>query len=700
MFTRNKIRGGCGTDITPLINDLLGVAKKGGLIKKYLKGAINITNEDEEGNNVLHIIASMPRKEKITWLNIILKVGISKDQLKKAINAKNRDGLTPMQKALHAKINKKSHYHSTISSSDNTFRFIVLLLNNGAKTDHLQLSEEYLAALSKSQENYRINFLTKLTSKKIKQVNTNITHCDSGFESCPDDADTRTSTHQTKKTEPVLAENNSENPYATIQNSSKTKDDFNSSLKSVKEKNLANFEKYLEKICVTTTDTEVNNILHLIASMPRKKKITRLNLILKTEIPKDQLAKAINTENKNGLTPMQVALSTKINKESHHHNAITDSDNTLEFIIKLLKNGANPSHLQLSEALSKSRRNYYYYFLKKLALSSKDKIRQTIDHIIYGRYPLHLAVLKEDQDMFSNLLLQDSSVTNIDKESNNKDYSITDINEEGNNILHLIALMPNKAKITWLNLISKDVSFNNQLTEAINATNKKGYTPIQVAIVKKITKDAHRAFTIFDNTVNFCIRLLKHPALNNETKSEDYRRHFVLHGKYSRDRYIKFLQKLIKDERINAGHAKDSLDDILKEQIAQHQENKKLNKDIKNARNNCWIKTKKCGKVILDFINPNKTVDRMTKLAIAALAVIAAFFTFIIIAFAAINGQLPIAAAVPIMLVFVVTPTVIKYFQINNELEKIDNSAKNEKPNSRVNDALTRAFKNGIRVLN
>ncbi|VVC46343.1 Ankyrin repeat-containing domain,Ankyrin repeat [Cinara cedri] len=701
MFTRNKIRGGRGTDTTPLINDLPEVEKKRDLIRKCLERAIDITTKDEESNNVLHIIASMPKKEKIIWL-----AKIPKNQLAKAINAENKNGQTPMQIAFHAKINKKSHYHRTISTNDSTLKFIVALLNNGAKVDQLQLSEEYLAALSNSQKNYHINFLKKLASKyKITQVNTNITKCDSGFESGPDDTDSMPSTHEIKTTEPILTENKSKNPYATIQ---ETKEGFDSSLKTIKGKNLANFKKYLEKISVTTTDTEGNNILHLIASMLRKKKITRLNLILKSEISKDQLEKAINAENKNGLTPMQVAinaenkngltpmqvaLSAKINKESHHHNTIPDSDNTLEFIIKLLKNGADPSQLQLSEALSQSTRNYYYDFLKKLAQSSKDKaipskdkIIHTIDHIIYGRYPLHLAVLRQDQNMFSALLL--------------KNYSITKMDAEGNNILHLIASMPNKTKITWLNLIPKNGTFNDQLTEAINATNKNGRTPIQAAIVNKITKDTHRTFTISDNTVNFCIKLLNHPVLNNEAKSEDCRRHFVLPGKYSSDRYIKFLQKLIKDERINADHTKDILGDILKEQIAQHQENKKLNKGIKNTRNNCWTKTKKCGKVILDFINPNKTVDRMTKLAIAALTVVAAFFTFVIIAFAAINGQLPIAAAVPIMLAFVVTPIVIKYFQSNNELEKTDNSAKNEKPNSRMTDILTGTFKNGVRVLN
>lgn len=528
MLIINNTIGGSGIDTIPLINNLPEVAKKRDLIRKCLKGSINITTEDEKGDTVLYIIASIPKKEKITWLNLILKAGISKDQLEKVINAKNRDVLTTMQKALHSKINKKSYYHRTISSSDNTFRFIVVFLNSGAKVNQLQLSEEYLEALSSSQKkNYHINFLKKLISKyTITQVNTNITQCDSGFESAPEDINTKSLIHETKKTEPILAKNKSKNPYSTIHENSKTKEGFDSSLKAVKEKNLANFKKYLGKISVTTKD------------------------------------------------------------------------------------------------------------------------------------------------------------------------------KEGNNILHLIASMPNKTKITWLNIISKYGTFDDKLTEAINATNKKGYTPIQVAIVNKITKDTHRAFTISDNTVNFCIKLLNHIVLNNEAKSEDCRLHFVLPGKHSSDRYIKFLQKLIKDERINAIHTKDILDDTLKEQIAQHKENKKLNNGIKNTRNNCWNKAKKCGKVTLDFINPNKTVDRMTKLAIAALTVVAAFFTFVIIAFAAINGQLPIAAAVPIMLAFVVNPIVIKYFQSNNGLEETDNSAKNEKHDSRMTDILTGAFNNSVRVLN
>ena len=581
------------------------------------------------------------------------------------------------------------------------------MLNNGAKVEQLHLSAEHLAALPKSKLDYYSRCLKKLTNK-YKITRANDYSSDDGYGSGPDNTDSMPSTHETKKTEPIVAEN--KNPYATIQ---KIEEGCDNSLKAIKGKNLANFKKYLGKISVTTTDKEGNNILHLIASMPREKKITRLNLILKAGISKDQLENAINAENKNGQTPMQVALSAKINKEIHHHNTIPDSDNTLEFIIKLLKNGADHSQLQLSAehlaALSNFQKNYHINFLKKLAQSSKDeaipskdKIRQTIDHIVYGRYPLHLAVLKEDQDMFSNLLLQNSLTTNIDRESDNKDYSIADTDEEGNNILHLIASMPNKTKITWLNLIPKCGTFNDQLTEAINATNKNGRTPIQVAIVNKITKDTHRTFTISDNTVTFCIKLLNHLVLSNQAKSEDCRRHFVLPGKYSSDRYIKLLQNFTKDERIHANHTTCILDDILKEQIAQHQENKKLNKGMKNTRNNCWAKTKKCGKVILDFINPNKTVDRMTKLAIAALTVVAAFFTFVIIAFAAINGQLSIAAAVPIMLAFVVTPIVIKYFQSNNELEKTDNSAqnKNEKPNSRMTDILTGAFKNGVRVLN
>lgn len=76
-------------------------------LRNFVQKGYDPSTQDENGNNILHVVASMPGKKRAKYLEIILsaidKSG-NESLLKKAINGKNKCELTPIQVALHRKI--------------------------------------------------------------------------------------------------------------------------------------------------------------------------------------------------------------------------------------------------------------------------------------------------------------------------------------------------------------------------------------------------------------------------------------------------------------------------------------------------------------------------------------------------------------------------------------------------------------------
>lgn len=297
-------------------------------------------------------------------------------------------------------------------------------------------------------------------------------------------------------------------------------------LEAIKNRNQKKFEKYL-KDCTdisSVKDEKGNNILHLIASLRKEQKCNFLDTLVKSF--KKDLVQLVSGENQDRETPFQVALINKITKGKHESNTTQDNDNTLKFLVKLLEHGASHDQLKLSskelQDLNEEQKIYYRNFLEKLAelgkkLKSEINIeaKKAIVHTINtpdsnGSYLLHLAVENNDKKDFEELLQENADITAEDG--------------NGNNVLHHIASLKGWQKVAYLNLIldlveRKTIS-KEKFSEAVIATNKEGWTPLQVALAKKAKKGKYllQVKTIsdptinYDNTTKFCATLLQNGA--------------------------------------------------------------------------------------------------------------------------------------------------------------------------------------------
>lgn len=118
-------------------------------LRNFVQKGYDPSTQDENGNNILHIIASMPGKKRAKYLEIILsaidKSG-NESLLKKAINGKNKCELTPIQVALHRKIEQieddEGKFIKALNPYPNhyTSNFCIKLLQNGANKEQLTLS--------------------------------------------------------------------------------------------------------------------------------------------------------------------------------------------------------------------------------------------------------------------------------------------------------------------------------------------------------------------------------------------------------------------------------------------------------------------------------------------------------------------------------------------------------------------------------
>ncbi|WP_438456641.1 ankyrin repeat domain-containing protein [Wolbachia endosymbiont of Kerria lacca] len=240
--------------------------------RKYLKDCTNISGiTDEKGNNILHLIASLKKKQKLKFLDTLIKIANERN-LVQLVDSENQEGKTPFQVALINKIIKGKHDSHTIQDNDNTLKFLAKLLKYGAK---LSLPTEDLEKLSKKQNEYYLKFLEKLAERK-PEIKT--------------------------KVEEVIAH--------TI-NTPDSNDNYQLHL-AIKNKDEKSFKELLQKGAdISLKDTDGNNALHLIVlELKQKRKFEFSNIILniskeeEKEYLKAQFKKAINAENTAKQTPL------------------------------------------------------------------------------------------------------------------------------------------------------------------------------------------------------------------------------------------------------------------------------------------------------------------------------------------------------------------------------------------------------------
>ncbi|WP_423348729.1 ankyrin repeat domain-containing protein [Wolbachia sp. wLmal] len=379
--------------------------------RKYLKDCTDISSiKAEEGKNILHLIASLEKKQKCKFLGTLIKT-VTKEDLAQLINSENQ---TPFQVALINKVTKEKHESNTIRSNDNTLKFLTKLLEHGASSDNLELSTEELQNLKEEQKTYYRNFLEKLaeqekksklkpeirinTEAKIKEIiphtintpdsNDNyLLHpviknsdkklfkelLEKGADISLKDTDGNNALHLIVKPETkqklkllnILLETGQKEQFIKAVNDKKEgQTPLHQILQRIQEKSenrsLKKFEKTkryetLELLLkngadITVQDKDEKNALHYIASFKGEQKVTCLELILNS-VEKEKFSKAANAANEKERTPLQVALITKTTKDKHNLVNPKSRDNTIKFCVKLLQNGVDPKQLILPERL-------------------------------------------------------------------------------------------------------------------------------------------------------------------------------------------------------------------------------------------------------------------------------------------------------------------------------------------------------------
>lgn len=394
--------------------------------RKYLKDCTDISSiKDEKGNNILHLIASLEKKQKCKFLGILIKT-VTKEDLAQLINSENQDAL---QVALINKITKEKHESHTIQNNDNTLKFLTKLLEHGASSDNLGLSTKELQGLKEEQKTYYRNFLEKLaeqgkksklkpeikinTEAKIKEIiprtintpdsNDNyqlhlaIRNNDKelfkellqkGADISLKDTDDNNALHLIVKPETkqklkllhILLEASQKEQFIKAVNDKKEgQTPLHLVLQRIQEKSenrsLKKFEKtnrykalelFLQNGAdITVQDKDEKNALHYIASFKGEQKVTCLELILNS-VEKEKFSKAANATNEKERTPLQVALITKTTKDKHNLVNPKSRDNTIKFCVKLVQNGVDPKQLILPERLWSKE---YYKIIKGIEKS-------------------------------------------------------------------------------------------------------------------------------------------------------------------------------------------------------------------------------------------------------------------------------------------------------------------------------------------
>ncbi|MDE5057213.1 ankyrin repeat domain-containing protein [Wolbachia endosymbiont of Drosophila bocki] len=314
--------------------------------RKYLKDCTDISSiKAEEGKNILHLIASLEKKQKCKFLGTLIKT-VTKEDLAQLVDSENQ---TPFQAALINKVTKEKHESHTIQDNDNTLKFLTKLLEHGASSDNLGLSTKKLQDLKEEQKTYYRNFLEKLAEQGKKS-----------------------------KLKPEIRINTEAKIKEIIPrtiNTPDSNDNYQLHL-AIKDNDKERFEELLQKGAdITVQDKDGKNALHYIASFKGEQKVTCLELILglvkNGTISKDKLGKAINAKNGEGNTPLELALKNKAEKRSIEHllqgtifDTATAYDNTTKFCTMLLEIGADPCSLELKNPKFHTKK--YYLTLRDL----------------------------------------------------------------------------------------------------------------------------------------------------------------------------------------------------------------------------------------------------------------------------------------------------------------------------------------------
>ncbi|OAM01729.1 ankyrin repeat domain-containing protein [Wolbachia endosymbiont of Dactylopius coccus] len=262
-------------------------------LKKYLKDCTDISSiKDEKGNNILHLIASLKKKQKCKFLGTLIKT-VTKEDLAQLINSENQDAF---QVALINKITKEKHESHTIQNNDNTLKFLTKLLEHGASSDNLGLSTEELQDLKEEQKTYYRNFLEKLAEQGKKS-----------------------------KLKPEIKINTEAKIKEIIPrtiNTPDSNDNYQLHL-AIKDNDKELFGELLQKGAdISLKDTDGNNALHLIVKPKTKQKLKLLDILLEAS-QKEQFIKAVN-DKKEGQTPLHLVLQRiqEKNKEPSLKNKI------------------------------------------------------------------------------------------------------------------------------------------------------------------------------------------------------------------------------------------------------------------------------------------------------------------------------------------------------------------------------------------
>ncbi|WP_353284996.1 ankyrin repeat domain-containing protein [Wolbachia endosymbiont (group A) of Beris morrisii] len=458
--------------------------------KKYLKGCADISSiKAEEGKNILHLIASLEKKQKCKFLGTLIKT-FTEEDLAQLVDSENQDEKTPLQVALIDKITKEKHESNTIRSNDNTLKFLTKLLEHGASSDNLGLSTKKLQDLKEEQKTYYRNFLEKLAEQGKKS-----------------------------KLKPEIRINTEAKIKEIIPHTINTPDSNDNYLLHpvIKNSDKKLFKELLEKGAdISLKDTDGNNALHLIVKPETKQKLELLNILLEAG-QKEQFIKAVN-DKKEGQTPLHLVLQRIQEKSENRSLKEFEKTKRYETLELLLKNGAD---ITVQDKDEKNALHYIASFKgeQKVAclklISDKDGFSNAVN-----------TTNKEEQTPLHQLLQhikeknEDRSCTDRKFEKtkrykalelflqNGADITVQDKDEK--NALHYIASFKGEQKVTCLELILNSVE-KEKFSKAANATNEKERTPLQVALITKTTKDKHNLVNpkSRDNTIKFCVKLLQ-----------------------------------------------------------------------------------------------------------------------------------------------------------------------------------------------
>ncbi|WP_353284246.1 ankyrin repeat domain-containing protein [Wolbachia endosymbiont (group A) of Lasioglossum fulvicorne] len=257
---------------------------------------------------------------------------------------------------------------------------------------------------------------------------------------------------------------------------------------------------------------------------------------------------------------LHCTIERKVKKEEHKREKPRGQDETLKKCKRLFEEGASSEVLTKLEESFREQEKYYRYYVqcflpvldkaiersKKISNETKERVKQVISEITDNSKYCSNSITHNQNDRRNSEDSEAESgygsdveddhkveisneITNSNalllkaiKNGNNRKFrkylkDRTDINsvkgEKDNNILHLIVSLEKKQKCKFLGTLIKTVT-EEDLAQLINSENQDEKTPLQVALIDKITKEKHESHTIRsnDNTLKFLTKLLEHGA--------------------------------------------------------------------------------------------------------------------------------------------------------------------------------------------